>query len=287
MLLGNATFVEHNPADVVEVKDDVNPLGTRRKQSRKRSRKLNKGRTFVTVDFENIEEPSSKIVWWRLAVVVVPFETGHVSEARLFGCKRDLTRMDGSTASFWSKNEKAWYLNSNDNVNNDVDEEEEKVALFFDDLRARIPNFFFISDSVASDVVALDGILTRRGRPIISQRSNGIYLSTASTWSYSLAIAHALSTRVKDIRHHRIAKSARGGRVPRQIEDIVREGQKYYHGSKDNPELPCDILIELDDGSQQIVHIVRHTPIFDAIASIAKYFTMIDISTEIAARLSE
>ena len=134
MNLGTARFVETEDRK-------ENLLHQRRKTSRNRTRKINNDRVFVTVDFENVEEsPAGGTVWWRMAVVVVPFATGVVTEARLFGARRNVQVNNPSdTMRFWKKNLLAFNLNQSEEEH-DVDVAEESIAQYFDDLRERIPN---------------------------------------------------------------------------------------------------------------------------------------------------
>ena len=128
-----------------------------------------------------------------------------------------MIKSKGSTNSFWERNQLAMNINSSFDNEKSVAESERDIAEYFDDLRARIPKFFLVSDSVATDIARLDGILQRNQSPIICQRGN-LYLSTASIWSYSLAIAHSLNIRARDIPKHRLYKRARSQHKIRAID---------------------------------------------------------------------
>jgi hypothetical protein len=257
----------------------------RRRNSKRRSKNLNNSRIFVTCDFENVDQIDGiNTVWWRLAIVTVPFATGKVSEVRYFACNRDAEiarQTQSKVGQFWKNNTLAFSVNSKKDNEMTVDQAERAIAEYIDDLKHRIPNFFFVSDAVAADVVRLDGILTRQGRPSISMRPGDLYLSTASIWSYSLAIAHILKCRAKDIKKHPMYKRSHVFRIIDQIAGLDNQSRP---GAPLPPSESNQPLMQMLDDKTPL-YFVRHTPVYDCITSLSRYFSLLDVATELSASI--
>ena len=143
---------------------------------------------FVSIDFETLVPFSTE--WWTCAVAVAEYPSGNIIETTSFAVERSL---DSPPNQFWQRHHHAYRFNVMlSKGRTDVSEEEERIATYFDSIRARFTDFTFLTDCPEADTGMLNHILRRRGRPVISDRGEGLFRQTVCTWSMRLGMKRCL-----------------------------------------------------------------------------------------------
>lgn len=194
-------------------------------------------RIFVSLDFEAFTSRT----WWNVTFVIAEYPSGRILEHYLFACHRgvlsDIAEHE-HTKAFWTRFPDAFQANYRAGQGHEPHVVEERICVFVDQLKQRIPSFFLVSDAPAFDIRLLDDILLRHNRPPISQRNDGTYRQTFDTWSYSIALSHVFNCPTSKLYQRSVA----GNR-------------------------PVDRVAGL-----------RHTSAYDAVHGLSKFFRLLDLA---------
>jgi hypothetical protein len=257
-----SNFEEKKDNNKYNKEDEEYPLLTRtriiptssssqfQRRSRARSRKIN-NRLFVSVDFETIDVD----VWWSVSFVMSTYPAGDVISTKQFFVNRtDLYKSaNESITQFWRRNPRAFeYNDRNAEPHNNIAVVERTITEFVRKLKRETPEFFLVSDSPAFDVRLLDDILRRNNESPVSLRAPGKHRPSFDSWSYSVAVAHVLGVRVRDIKQHQVAKLSK---------EETREVDVY-----------CD-SVDMQTGG-----VVAHTALFDCCKILSNYFALLDVT---------
>jgi len=141
---------------------------------------------YVVLDVELIDNG----VWLSLCFLTARYPTGEVMAVEEFYVDRSQHEIKNPTKkAFWEKHAEALDYNLKRGMGKPEEVAEASVCAYVQDLRARNPHFFLVSDNPGLDILILDTILAKYNHEPLSQRAPDVYAQVLCTWSYKQSLA--------------------------------------------------------------------------------------------------
>ena len=152
---------------------------------------------YITIDFESV---NARAGWFAYGIFVAEYPSGKLHEVHDGYCVRDEKEFDDVTRAFWEKNQLAWKTIEARKKNHTEEEAEKILCQQIQEITARYPMAYVVSDSPSYDVRILDNILTKNGFPAISNRQKKHYYQTICTWSFQMAVLAMFRIKSNEVR---------------------------------------------------------------------------------------
>ncbi len=227
---------------------------------------LEKHGEYYAIDVEAYDEG----VWWSIAFVKARYPDGTILSTQSFFVQREGKILAPKTEEFWANNHHAFEYNKSCAMGISESMAELDVCMYVEKLRqSNEKHFFLLSDNPVFDIGFLDAILTRRGLPPISMRSDTMYAQVLCVWTYKLTLAKQFATKSNVLFAH-----------PHVRQLLTPDYMQYTSQRPVCRATKYDFDVFEEQTNRRVIEKnanIRHTAKFDCCEILTRFFQCLDL----------